>query len=132
MSQNSKVIDYFYEQFKTNNIDKIFSIISLNFVYCVNGGAELSYEELAERMKLATIGATVIGEKMVSEDDVHYSAEFEVQTLDGAGEMKSAFGFVEAKLNQGLIESLNVHYHRSEAEIEEFRELIKNNATANV
>ena len=130
MSQNSKIIEYFYREFRANNIDNIYSIISPNFAYYINGGAQQSYEQLAERMKLANQGATVIGKKMTSEDDVHYSAEFEVQVVDSHGKTISAFGFTEVQIYNGLITSLDVHYYESEVEIEEFRELIKNNATA--
>ncbi|MBL1240966.1 MAG: hypothetical protein COB13_003880 [OCS116 cluster bacterium] len=132
MSHNSKIIDYFYREFKDCNIDKIYSVVSPDFACYVNGGEKLSYEKLAERMGHTKNGATVTGEDMVSGDDIHFSAEFEVQTIDGRGEMKSAFGFIEAKLCRGLIESLNIHYHASDVEVEEFRDLIKNNASVMV
>lgn len=131
MSYNSKMIDYFYREFRANNIDNIFSIMSPTFAYYVNGGPRQNYEELVERMMFTKKGALVIGRKMVSEDDIHFSAEFEVQVVDENHEVKSAFGFIEAEICKGLIESLNVHYYKSELEIEKFRELIKNNAIAN-
>lgn len=128
MSHNSKTIDYFYTEFRANNIEKIFNVISPAFAYYVNGGPRLSYDVLAERLKLANQGAKVIGGKMTAEDDTHFSAEFEVQVADDKGEIISAFGFVEAQVRNGLIENLNVHYHKSAMDIDEFRELIKNNA----
>lgn len=127
MSHNSKTIEYFYREFRSNNIDKIFNIIAPDFTYCVNGGEILTYAVLEERMRLAKQGAKFIGEDMSSEDDIHFNAEFEAQVPDGNG-TKSAFGFVEATISRGLIQSLNVHYHTSEEDVLKFRELVKNNA----
>lgn len=131
MSQNSQIVDYFFDHFKSNQIDKIHNFVSPNFVCYVNNGLAMNFEQLAERMKVANSGAVTKSEGMTSEDDVHFSTEFELQTPNENNEIISAFGFSEIKVSQGLIERINVHYYTSDEEMVEFREMMNNNAMVN-
>ena len=130
MSKNSKIVAYLDDSFRKNNIDKISYLFSPDFGFYVNGGEKQDFDEFASQMKQAYGQIKIIGDKMTSQDDIHFSTEFELPVETENNEVITEIGFVEVQVQNCIIKSFNLHYHTQEAEVEEFRQVMGSQSTA--
>lgn len=124
MSDNSKTIAYLDDSFRKNNIDKISYLFSPNFAFYINGGERQGFEEFANLMKQVSGQIKINGNKMVSEDDIHFRTEFKLPMKTENDEMITQIGFVEVQVHNCIIKSFNLHFHTQESEVEEFHQVM--------
>lgn len=132
MSNNSKIIAYLDESFRKNNIDSISYLFSPNFAFHINGGKKRSFKEFADLMKQVSKHIEIIGDKMVSKDDIHFCTEFELPLRVENNEIIIKIGFIEVEIHNCIIKSFNLHHRPQKSETEEFRQAVKPNIIAYV
>ena len=127
MTNNSKTIAYLDACFRKGDIEKISYLSAPDFAFYVNAGEKQGFEEFANLMKQAAGQIIIKGDKMVSQDDIHFSTEFELPT---EVENVKRIGFVEVQVHNCIIKSFNLHFHTQEVEVEKFRQVMKNSNAA--
>lgn len=126
MSDNSKTIDLLHRHFLSNNIKKISNIFSPNFKFFVNGDDALGFDEFANKMAQACGDIVLVGGKMTSQDDVHFSTDVELPITTEKNETLVHVGFVEVQIHNCIIESFNLHFQTQNDAVQELHQMTKN------
>uniref|UniRef100_A0A2A4Z0P6 SnoaL-like domain-containing protein n=1 Tax=OCS116 cluster bacterium TaxID=2030921 RepID=A0A2A4Z0P6_9PROT len=134
MSDNSKIVDYFLKEIFHNEIsegndpDKVSYLISPEFSYYLNLGERQSFKEYAERVRMLNSSATVVVGKPSSDDDIHFHCDFEVK-LPAPNQNTKILGFSQIVIRNGLIQQIEINYHKNQKEFDEFQKLMTDSST---
>ncbi|MGL1921998.1 MAG: hypothetical protein OCD03_13320 [Hyphomicrobiales bacterium] len=128
MTDNSKLVNYFINEFLANNSHNLSNVVSPSFSFFLNLGDKQDFNQFATRMQLITTASNLVFTETTTEDDIHFCFDFEIILAPPNEEMKSQ-GFAQIIAQNNLITQVSINYMSSEEEFEEFQELIKNSPT---
>lgn len=128
MTDNEILVRYFVKEYLGNNVNKLANVVSPQFAYILNHRTRKDFNQFSARMRLYT-GATIIkiGE-ISSSDDIHFHYDFEIE-LPGAETEIITRGFAQIIVRNGLVHQVDINYHNSQEEFEEFQEMVQNSST---
>ena len=122
MSQNSRLIDYFINEFYLDRTYGLAHITSPSFICRINSGVGLNFDEHVERMTLINLNAILIIDDIKSDDDKIFTAEFIIRT----NENLRASGVFTFKVINGLLDNIRIYYSLTDDELGVFEALVLN------
>lgn len=128
MSSNMKLVRYFVDGFLNNSKTELSNLVSPNFVYCLNNGDDINFEQFIMRMRFVNSLTKFVTQEVTSEDDVHFYFDFE-SFLPAPNDEEKIDGFAQVIVQNGLIVRVDIHYKVSAEEFKEFQERMTNNST---
>lgn len=123
MSDNEKLVKYFVQAYLSGNSKNLSHAVAPSFCYYINHGDQQNFDQFIERMQLLTTTSKVWAGEIKTEDGIHFYYEIAAM-LPAPNEGKTAKGFAQAIVHNGLIARLDVHYNESPEEFEEFQNIL--------
>lgn len=128
MTDNEKLVRYFVKEYLGQNISKLVNIVSPQFSYILNQHTRKNFAQFAARMRLYTSATVIKVGDISSGDDIHFHYDFEIE-LPGAETGVKTHGFAQVIVKNDLIHQVDINYHNSQEEFEEFQEMVQNSST---
>lgn len=130
MSHNSRVVEFFITEFYKNNSVGMVSLISPSFSFTQNLGAKQTFKQFIERMRFLNHSAEFEIFEAVSSNDTVFYSQFEVRIPSGDSDFVSGLGRVKLVVEDRLLCSIDISYHKTQKEYEEFQSLMKESPVA--
>lgn len=125
MSPDLKLVKFFIAEFYNNNATEMAYLVSPTFSFTLNSDDRLNFEFFIQRMRFLNHSTKFEIDAPSSEDDKHFNSEFRLQIPNGEDGFITASGKVEIITKYELIQNINVSYHHSQDEYDQFQRLMK-------
>lgn len=128
MTDNEKLVRYFVKEYLGHNASKLVNIVSPQFSYILNQQVRKNFNQFTARMRLFTSATLIKVGEISSGDDTHFHYDFEIE-LPGSDTGVKTHGFAQVIVKNNLVHQVDINYHNSQEEFEEFQELVQNSST---
>lgn len=130
MSKNLEVVEFFIAEFYKNNSVGMVELTSPAFSFTQNSGEKQSFEQFVRRMRFLNHSAKYKIDEAVSRDDIHFYSQFEVHIPSDDAEFIMGLGRTKLVVTDGLVKSIDISYHKTQREYDEFQALMNESQVA--
>ncbi|MBL1420935.1 MAG: hypothetical protein COC24_010550 [Alphaproteobacteria bacterium] len=130
MSKNLKVVEIFIAEFYKNSSAGMVDLTSPSFSFTQNSGAKQTLENFINRMRVINHSAKFKLFEPTSQDDTHFYSEFELKIPGKKSSFVKALGRTKFVVKDELLQALDISYHTTEKEYNEFQALMNQSSVA--
>ncbi|MBL1242209.1 MAG: hypothetical protein COB13_010195 [OCS116 cluster bacterium] len=121
MSKNLEVVAFFIAEFYENNSTDMAALTAPAFSFTQNSGSRQNFGQFVRRMRFLNHSAKYEIKTPTSQNDTHFYSQFEVQIPNGNAGFITGLGRVELVIEDGLVQAIDISYHKTQEEYEKFQ-----------